>query len=107
MEEEDNNMGEVRLVNKSVDEHDLPLAFSEECDITTDAVIKFDPADGFRDNADLYLNLDNKSVIRPSSSIEAINLNSWPTTSSETTPEQHKDKLGTQKTYHIIIFGDN
>ena len=104
MEEEDNNMGEVRLVNKSVDEHDLPLAFSEECDITTDAVIKFDPADGFRDNADLYLNLDNKSVIRPSSSIEAINLNSWPTTSSETTPEQHKDKLGKQRMEKLIVL---
>ena len=97
MEEEDNNMGDVRVANEYVDEHDLPRAFLEECDITTDAVIKFDPADCLQDNADLYLNLDNKSVIRPSSSIEAINLNSWPTTSSETTPEQHKDKLGKQR----------
>ena len=104
MEEEDNNMGDIRLTNKSVDEHGLPRAFLEDCDITNDAVIKFDPADGLRDNADLYLNLDNKSVIRPSSSIEAINLNSWPTTSSETTPEQHKDKLGTQRMEKFIVL---
>ena len=97
MEKEDNNMSDVKHVNESVDEHDLPRAILEDCDITNDAVIKFDPADGLRDNADLYLNLDNKSFIRPSSSIEAINLNSWPTTSSETTPEQHKDKLGKQR----------
>ena len=97
MEEEDNNTDDVRLPNKSFDEHDLPRAFLEDCDITNDAVMKFDPANGLRDNADLYLNLDNKSFIRPSSSIEAINLNSWPTTSSETTPEQHKDKLGKQR----------
>ena len=104
MEEKDNNMGDVRLANKSVDEHGLPRAFLEDCDITNDAVIKFDPADGLRDNGDLYLNLDNKSVIRPSSSIEAINLNSWPTTSSETTPEQHKDKLGTQRMEKLIVL---
>ena len=104
MEEGDNNMGDVRLANKSIDEHGLPRAFLEDCDITNDAVIKFDPSDGLRDNADLYLNLDNKSVIRPSSSIEAINLNSWPTTSSETTPEQHKDKLGTQRMEKLIVL---
>ena len=104
MEKEDNNMGDVRLANESVDEHALPHGFLEDCDITNDAVIKFDPVDGLRDNADLYLNLDNKSFIRPSSSIEAINLNSWPTTSSETTPEQHKDKLGTQHTEKLTIL---
>ena len=104
MEKEDNNMGDARLANETVAGHDLPRAFLEDCDITNDAVIKFDPADGLRDNGDLYLNLDNKSVIRPSSSIEAINLNSWPTTSSETTPEQHKDKLGTQRMEKLIVL---
>ena len=104
MEKEDYTRGDVRHVNESVDEHDLPRAFLKDCYITNDAVIKFDPADGLRDNADLYLNLDNKSGIRPSSSIEAINLNSWPTTSSETTPEQHKDKLGKQRMEKLIVL---
>ena len=35
-----------------------------------------------------------EQILRPSSSIEAVNLNSWPTSSTDTSPEQHKDKLG-------------
>ena len=42
---------------------------------------------------DSSLILDSQGI-RPSSSVEAVNLNSWPTSSNETSPEQHKDKLG-------------
>lgn len=53
------------------------------------------------ENDDSSFNLETQTM-RPSSSIEAVNLNSWPTSSNETTPEQHKDKLGT--TNQVVIL---
>ena len=67
-------------------------------DQQNDAVISFDEIEDIRRNEDTsneisyYQPIDQ--ILRPSSSIEAVNLNSWPTSSTETSPEQHKDKLG-------------
>ena len=58
-----------------------------------DAVISFNPGPEEIDNEISYYQ-PIEQILRPSSSIEAVNLNSWPTSSTETSPEQQKDKLG-------------
>ena len=67
-------------------------------DQQNDAVISFDEIEDSRRNEDTSNEISYyqpiEQILRPSSSIEAVNLNSWPTSSTETSPEQHKDKLG-------------
>ena len=67
-------------------------------DQQNDAVISFDEIEDRRRNEDTSNEISYyqpiEQILRPSSSIEAVNLNSWPTSSTETSPEQHKDKLG-------------
>ena len=42
-----------------------------------------------------FINPEEEQSIRPGSSVEAVNLNSWPASSTDTSPEQlQKDKLG-------------
>jgi hypothetical protein len=48
-----------------------------------------------------YFNPDFQPM-RPTSSIEAVNLNSWPTSSNEASPEQQMDKLGINKIRNTI-----
>ena len=61
-------------------------------------MISFDEIEDRRRNEDTSNEISYyqpiEEILRPSSSIEAVNLNSWPTSSTETSPEQHKDKLG-------------
>ena len=67
-------------------------------DQQNDAVISFDEIEDNRKDEDATNEISYyqpiEQILRPSSSIEAVNLNSWPTSSTETSPEQHKDKLG-------------
>ena len=58
-----------------------------------DPVMSFEPEDEETDNERPYYQ-PVEQILRPSSSIEAVNLNSWPTSSTDTSPEQQKDKLG-------------
>ena len=67
-------------------------------DQQNDAVISFDEIEDRKRDEDTSNEISYyppiEQILRPSSSIEAVNLNSWPTSSTETSPEQHKDKLG-------------
>ena len=78
-------------ISKDLDE-EKPGALADD-NQKEDPVISFNPGYEETENERSYYQPVDQ-ILRPSSSIEAVNLNSWPTSSTDTSPEQHKDKLG-------------
>ena len=89
-------------ISKDINE-EIPITLAEDKQ-KEDPVISFNPGYEETENERSYYQ-PVEQILRPSSSIEAVNLNSWPTSSTDTSPEQHKDKLGNSSKMEHTITG--
>ena len=96
-----NDVSDINI-SKDTDE-ETPGAFADD-NQKEDPVISFNPGYEETENERSYYQ-PVEQILRPSSSIEAVNLNSWPTSSTDTSPEQHKDKLGNSSKMEHTITG--
>ena len=95
-----NEASDIHTLTNHDEINDNSLSIKDQPD---DPVISFKPEDDETDYEGCYYQ-PVEQILRPSSSIEAVNLNSWPTSSTETSPEQQKDKLGNYHTFLLMFY---